>query len=138
MEQRPREAGTQLVKKLPTFYGTWRFIVNKICHCTFSWTRWIQSTILYPLVFITVLHWVLLYSHHCSSVLIKQFQFTILGRKLHPCHKTNFCNAGGKVCFLFLCSLYNDRLSITWSYKAWNYRVMNNELERMGKKGIMA
>jgi hypothetical protein len=37
--------GPQVVKKLPIFYGTWRFITTftKAHHLSLTWGRWIQS-----------------------------------------------------------------------------------------------
>jgi len=37
---------TQLVKKFPAIYGTWRFITMFIRshHCSLSWTKWLQPT----------------------------------------------------------------------------------------------
>jgi hypothetical protein len=37
---------TLLVKRFPTFYGTWRFITifTRAHHWSISWARWIQST----------------------------------------------------------------------------------------------
>ena len=41
---------SQLVKKLPTFYGTWNFIAafTSVRHMSLSWARSIQSIPLYP------------------------------------------------------------------------------------------
>jgi hypothetical protein len=41
---------TQLVKKFPAFYGTWRFITvfTRARHWSLSWARWIQSTHSHP------------------------------------------------------------------------------------------
>jgi len=42
---------TQLVKKVPTFYGIWKFITVFLTthHLTLSWARWIQSTPSHPI-----------------------------------------------------------------------------------------
>jgi hypothetical protein len=42
---------TQLVKKLPVFYGTWKFITvfTKVHHWAFSWVRWIHFTSSHPI-----------------------------------------------------------------------------------------
>ena len=42
--------GSQLVKKFPTFYGTWRFITafTSACHLFLSWASLIQSTPPHP------------------------------------------------------------------------------------------
>jgi hypothetical protein len=53
---------TQLVKKLPTFYGTRRFItmLTTTRHCSISWTRSSQSTFSQPISLRSIL---ILHSH---------------------------------------------------------------------------
>jgi hypothetical protein len=41
----------ELLKKFPTFYGTWRFITvfTRARHWSLSWDKWIQFTRLHPI-----------------------------------------------------------------------------------------
>jgi hypothetical protein len=52
MEQSPSwEVESHSVKKLPTFYGTWKFIIvfTRACHRSLIWARCIQSTPSHPI-----------------------------------------------------------------------------------------
>ena len=59
--------GLQLVKKFPTFYGTWRFITayTRVCHLSLSWASSIQSIPPHPTSWRSIL---ILFSHICPGL----------------------------------------------------------------------
>ena len=55
----------QVVKKLPTLYGTWRFItiLTTACHLFVSWIVWIQSSL--PILFFFKIHFNIILPYAC-------------------------------------------------------------------------
>jgi len=106
---------TQLVKKFPTFYETWRFITTftRACYQSISWARSNQSTCSHP-----ISPW---------SILILFFYLHLgLPSHLFPSSSKFSMHISppmGATC-PFVCSPYQDLVKCT-SYTAPNF--MNNE-----------